>query len=168
MGLERDGVIELGRVVMLPGEPQVVDRPGTLGTVNSQSVLTVAQNERRVTLDIPADRRDITAVGSAVQVSLPDGNEVTGTVSAFGDAKEKDDNGTKKLFVPTTVAGSLDTASGDVVLGLLRELHASGTTVVVITHDQDIAAGLPRRIELHDGRIVADRDDARRPQELAP
>ena len=52
--------------------------------------------------------------------------------------------------------GNLDTASGAEVVGLLRELHAEGTTVAVITHDRELAATLPRRIETRDGRIVSD------------
>jgi putative ABC transport system ATP-binding protein len=50
--------------------------------------------------------------------------------------------------------GNLDSAAGERVLGVLRELHARGTTVVVITHDRDVAASLPRLVELRDGRLV--------------
>jgi putative ABC transport system ATP-binding protein len=51
-------------------------------------------------------------------------------------------------------AGALDSASGAGVMELLRDLHAAGTTVVVITHDRDIAASLPRQIRMRDGRVV--------------
>ncbi|MDX2969777.1 ABC transporter ATP-binding protein [Kribbella solani] len=50
--------------------------------------------------------------------------------------------------------GALDSASGAGVMQLLRDLHAAGTTVVVITHDRDIAASLPRQIRMRDGYIV--------------
>lgn len=43
---------------------------------------------------------------------------------------------------------------------LLTDLNAKGTTIVVITHDHQIAAGLARRVELRDGRIVADSSGA--------
>ncbi len=52
--------------------------------------------------------------------------------------------------------GNLDSHTGAGIVGLLRELHEEGTTVVVITHDRDVAAALPRRIELRDGRIEHD------------
>jgi energy-coupling factor transporter ATP-binding protein EcfA2 len=39
---------------------------------------------------------------------------------------------------------------------LLHDLHASGTTVLIITHDREIAASLPRQVSMRDGRIVAD------------
>ena len=52
--------------------------------------------------------------------------------------------------------GNLDSASGAEVVALLRELHAEGTTVAVITHDRELGASLPRRIEIRDGRIVSD------------
>ena len=52
--------------------------------------------------------------------------------------------------------GNLDSASGASVIELLRSLNADGTTVVVITHDRDVAAALPRRIELRDGLVEVD------------
>jgi putative ABC transport system ATP-binding protein len=67
--------------------------------------------------------------------------------------------------------GNLDQAAGARVLSLLKELNADGTTIVVITHDREIAARLPRRVDLLDGRVIADTAGAAAPlrrQEVAP
>ena len=52
--------------------------------------------------------------------------------------------------------GNLDTRTGREILELLRALNGQGTTVLVITHDREIAATLPRRVELRDGRLIHD------------
>ena len=52
--------------------------------------------------------------------------------------------------------GNLDTRSGRDIVGLLRELNGDGATIVVVTHDRDLAAALPRRLEVLDGRVVHD------------
>jgi putative ABC transport system ATP-binding protein len=52
--------------------------------------------------------------------------------------------------------GNLDSRSGASVMALLRELHGEGRTVCIITHDRDLAASLPRRVEMRDGRVEAD------------
>ncbi|MEU1602186.1 ABC transporter ATP-binding protein [Micromonospora matsumotoense] len=60
------------------------------------------------------------------------------------------------LLLADEPTGALDTRTGQAVLELLYRLHAEGTTIAVITHDRDIAARLPRRVELRDGHLVAD------------
>jgi putative ABC transport system ATP-binding protein len=52
--------------------------------------------------------------------------------------------------------GNLDSAAGVAILELLKDLHGDGATIVVVTHNHDLAAELPRRVEVLDGRIVAD------------
>jgi putative ABC transport system ATP-binding protein len=64
--------------------------------------------------------------------------------------------GRPALVMADEPTGNLDTATGASILRLLRELHDDGTTIVVITHDHDVAAAMERRIEIRDGRIVHD------------
>jgi putative ABC transport system ATP-binding protein len=50
--------------------------------------------------------------------------------------------------------GNLDSVTGQAILALLDTLHEQGTTIVVITHDHDVAARMTRQVEMLDGRIV--------------
>jgi putative ABC transport system ATP-binding protein len=52
--------------------------------------------------------------------------------------------------------GNLDSVTGEAILELIEELHTEGATIVLITHDQSIAARMPRLVEMLDGRIVKD------------
>ncbi|MFJ8600000.1 ABC transporter ATP-binding protein [Streptomyces shenzhenensis] len=60
------------------------------------------------------------------------------------------------LVLADEPTGALDTVNGTAVLDLLTRLNQEGTTIAIITHDRDIAAQLPRRVEILDGRLVAD------------
>jgi putative ABC transport system ATP-binding protein len=68
------------------------------------------------------------------------------------------------LLLADEPTGNLDTASGAEILDLFGELNASGATVVVVTHDPEVATRAQRIVELRDGRIVADEPS---PKEIA-
>ena len=57
--------------------------------------------------------------------------------------------------------GNLDRATGREVLALLEDLNRQGTTLIVVTHDQEIGARARRRLAMEDGRIISDQNDAR-------
>jgi putative ABC transport system ATP-binding protein len=59
------------------------------------------------------------------------------------------------LILADEPTGNLDSTSGRDVLDLLRELHASGRTIVMITHDADVAQAAGRQVHIRDGRIAA-------------
>jgi putative ABC transport system ATP-binding protein len=52
--------------------------------------------------------------------------------------------------------GNLDSIAGAAIVELLEELNAQGATIVVITHDRELAASLPRQVQMLDGQIVTD------------
>jgi putative ABC transport system ATP-binding protein len=64
--------------------------------------------------------------------------------------------GRPSLVMADEPTGNLDSASGASLLELLSELHRDGTTIVVITHDSQVAASMERQIEIRDGRIIGD------------
>jgi putative ABC transport system ATP-binding protein len=64
--------------------------------------------------------------------------------------------GAPAIVLADEPTGNLDSATGTAIIALLEALHDEGATIVVITHDRDLAARLPRRVEMLDGRIVTD------------
>jgi len=71
-----------------------------------------------------------------------------------------------RMVLADEPTGNLDSRSGAEIMALLRELHAEGLTVVLVTHEPSVAAAADRTIRVHDGQIV---EDVRKPDvPLAP
>lgn len=60
------------------------------------------------------------------------------------------------LLLADEPTGALDSRSGEDVMRVLLDLHQSGTTIVVITHERVVASHLPRQVAMLDGRVVGD------------
>ncbi len=61
--------------------------------------------------------------------------------------------------------GNLDSHTSAGIIALLRDLNAQGATIIIITHDQDLSAGLPRRVTLSDGRVINDETQPTTPED---
>ncbi len=64
--------------------------------------------------------------------------------------------GNPSLVLADEPTGALDSRTSEAIIELLVELHHQGSTIVIITHDNELAARLPRQIRFLDGRIVED------------
>ena len=66
--------------------------------------------------------------------------------------------GRPAIMLADEPTGNLDSATGQAIMALIDELNAEGATIVVITHEHEIAVRFPRQISLLDGRVVSDRE----------
>jgi putative ABC transport system ATP-binding protein len=109
---------------------------------------------------VPIRQRRACAAEALAAVGLPDRLHVRPTQISGGQRQRvaiaRALVGSPAIVLADEPTGNLDQATGQALLALLEALHAAGTTIVVITHDERIAARMPRRVEMLDGRIVTD------------
>jgi macrolide transport system ATP-binding/permease protein len=108
---------------------------------------------------LPADERRRRALGALDRVGLADtahrrANELSGGQRQRVAIARALSVGSG-VIVADEPTGNLDTETSRTILALLHELHEAGTTVILVTHSAEIAAGAPRRLLVRDGRIVA-------------
>jgi ABC-type lipoprotein export system ATPase subunit len=60
------------------------------------------------------------------------------------------------LLLADEPTGDLDSQTGHGIIGILRRLHADGRTIVLVTHEHEVAAAADRIVELRDGRVAND------------
>jgi putative ABC transport system ATP-binding protein len=72
-----------------------------------------------------------------------------------------------RLLLADEPTGNLDSTNGGIVVSLLRDLWKSGTTIVMVTHDEGIAAEASRIVSMRDGLIVGDRPNEDQPSQRA-
>jgi putative ABC transport system ATP-binding protein len=109
---------------------------------------------------VPARQRRRRAADALTAVGLSDRLHVRPTQISGGQRQRvaiaRALIGQPAVVLADEPTGNLDQATGQAILTLLDELHAAGSTIVVITHDERIAARMPRRVGMLDGRVVAD------------
>jgi putative ABC transport system ATP-binding protein len=116
---------------------------------------------------LPARARRERAAKSLTQVGLQDRmdhrpNELSGGQRqrvAIARALVNDPS----ILLADEPTGNLDSATGSEIMALFQDLHRTGQTIVLVTHEHDIAAHAHRQIHLHDGKIARDERMERKP-----
>jgi putative ABC transport system ATP-binding protein len=108
-----------------------------------------------------SDRRDL-AIDSLDRVGLRNRATHMATKLSGGErqrvAVARAVIGSPRVVLADEPTGNLDSKTGSSIIELLEDLNAEGATIVVITHDSDLAVRLPRQVAILDGRIAHDED----------
>jgi putative ABC transport system ATP-binding protein len=106
-----------------------------------------------------ADRRDL-AIDSLGRVGLRNRATHMATKLSGGERQRvaiaRAVIGSPRIVLADEPTGNLDSKTGSAIIDILEELNAEGATIVVITHDRDLAVRLPRQVAILDGRIAHD------------
>jgi ABC-type lipoprotein export system ATPase subunit len=99
-------------------------------------------------------RRALERVGLARRAGHTSGEMSGGECQRVAIARAIVNN--PRLILADEPTGNLDTQTGQQIMNIFHELHADGITIVVVTHELDVAVQAQRIVQMRDGRIVAD------------
>ncbi|MDA3147186.1 peptidoglycan-binding protein [Leucobacter sp. UCMA 4100] len=115
-GLERTGELPFGSFVFEPKAVRIASVDAAPGSASSESILTVTDTDKRITIDIDADLVAVAEKGSKVSVSLPDGVTVEATVASVGAPVQKEgENGEKVMKVSLILTPDDPAIGGDLI-----------------------------------------------------
>ncbi|MEV4641082.1 peptidoglycan-binding protein [Actinoplanes sp. NPDC049548] len=176
MGMARTGTLEPGDVVVQPGAVRVAEVRASLSGRAGGVVYSVTGTQRQVTADLSvSDAQTLARKGAAVEVTLPGGRKVRGTVSSIGtvaaaDASSGSDTGNAKITVTVTLEASAVAAldGAPVTVAFASAVHenvlavpinsllaASDTTYSVeVVPDSGPVRSVPVRLGIFDGDNV--------------
>jgi hypothetical protein len=135
-----DGTIQLGEVVWVDGEARIDRVGGTLGQDAGEAQIELTDAAQAVHLDVDVEDADVVPEGAAVQVELPSGERLDGTVSAVGSAETADD-GSATVPVDVTVAGAAAIPDGMPVTVVVTLVAAEGVLAVPVEAVLALAEG---------------------------
>ena len=138
-GQVADGTIELGEVVFLPEAIRVTEIAAAPGASVGPGapILNATSNRRTIGLDLDAADRDLLAPDMAVEIELPDGSTVAGTVASVGRVAESstDQQGGSTTTLPVTIVLDDPSAGGD--------LDAAPVTIIAVRSTRENVLAVP-------------------------
>lgn len=139
-GQDDDGEIGLGELVVVDAAVRVDDVAGVAGQPAAEAGITITSPERSVSVDLAVDEADLLADGGPVQVELPTGESVAGTVATIGAAETSETSGST-LPVIVTVSDGLELADGVPVEVVVEVVAAEGVLAVPVEAVLALAEG---------------------------
>ena len=148
-GLDQDGTVELGEAVFLPGAVIVASQSAHLGedARPGGEVLTATPAAPMVSVKLDASKRDLVAAGDAVEIKLPGGKQIPGTVASVGTVAAGGNGGggggggNPEVGVAVTPSGSTDGLDGAPVSVAITRQSAQNVLAVPVAALLALAEG---------------------------
>jgi peptidoglycan hydrolase-like protein with peptidoglycan-binding domain len=145
LGLDETGSVAPGDVVVLPGPVRVADHPAAIGSRTGGPILAVTGASREVTIDLEATKQALVSVGQPVEVVLPGGTMVAGTIASVGTVAQAGEGSDPlnpsdpTISVVVALDGSEEIAGLDAAPVTVRVTTSAATDVLAVPVDALLA-----------------------------